>query len=790
MYKVEKQGGLFTASVILPSSIDPSLRLTQSVSSWLTERAAKRDAAFQAYVSLHRAKLVNDHLLPSRGDGLWALDVLGCGQTPSRTTPRERHNPWRTTLGLSSQLKLYRHRIVTEENSVSRPGLSLILVTYCEIATATPLTLYWDNRTTFVASLESSELFSISENDLELLQRATFFFLHSARSVAPRDENSADYALLVAPDVPFKDLAQWLDANQGSRSCLAQYADDASVSPSGFIRCPSLYGQPHLFVRWVQPTGGSELHLECHPFPKRKNLLYRGELSSKGSQSDEIDGRVGRVVPASTSRCDSLPWEISRTSLFVPPLVNHIQRLLVAEHLQASLLPLSHPVGLETIADAITCPSAQWPTNYQRLEYLGDSLLKFAVCIQLYHDHPLWHEGYLSQAKNSIVSNGSLTQAALRVGLDKFIIYTPFATRRWRVPTFRVNDSSVAKTPIPSKILADVLEALVGAAFSTGGYASAWETMHRFVEQIPNSMPSLSGRRVPEVGLAIPPELEKKIDELTGFNFRDRYVIWEALTHPSWRRDTSTGSYQRLEFLGDAILDMVIGRRLYQSKPEMTESQMTQIKAALVNGNFLGFLCLDMAIKEDTVQIYEQRKGVFDRSLQKGRLELWRFMRHDGPDIPMAQQSCARRHTQLRELIGHHLFSKNTYPWAILAQLGPDKFFSDIVESVIGAIFVDSGGQIEACEDFLTKLQLTHYLAQVMEEQVRVQHPRAILGRIIGSGSVDYNITRNVKDASLYDVAVMVNGEELVYVYGCRSKDECIVRGADLAVSKLESTSA
>lgn len=142
MYKVEKQGGLFTASVILPSSIDPSLRLTQSVSSWLTERAAKRDAAFQAYVSLHRAKLVNDHLLPSRGDGLWALDVLGCGQTPSRTTPRERHNPWRTTLGLSSQLKLYRHRIVTEENSVSRPGLSLILVTYCEIATATPLTLY------------------------------------------------------------------------------------------------------------------------------------------------------------------------------------------------------------------------------------------------------------------------------------------------------------------------------------------------------------------------------------------------------------------------------------------------------------------------------------------------------------------------------------------------------------------------------------------------------------------------------------------------------------------------
>ncbi|KAF5857981.1 Dicer-like protein 2 [Aspergillus alliaceus] len=610
---------------------------------------------------------------------------------------------------------------------------------------------------------------------------------------SPHNEDIADYALLVSPNVSFDDLAEWLDMNQGSRNCLDQYGDDASVIPHGFIRCESLHGQPNLFVRWVQPTEGSELQLLCRPFPRRKNLLHRGGLPSKEAQVrlDENEVADGKVVPTRLCRSDSLPWEISRTSLFLPHLTHHIQRLLMAESLRETLLRPSYPMDLETIADAITCPSSQWPSNYQRLEYLGDSILKFAVCIQLYHEYPLWHEGYLSQVKNSIGSNGSLTQAALSARLDSFLLYAPLATRRWVVPKSRVGDFSTIKIELSSKIMADVLEALIGASFLDGGYPSAWSTIHRFLEQIPNSMPSLSGRQTPRSSLVIPPELDEKIDTLIGRNFSDRYIIWEALTHPSWRRDTSTGSYQRLEFLGDAILDMIIARRLYQSKPELTESQMTQIKAAMVNGNFLAFLCLDLGLEEDTVQICELRRGVFDHVLQKGRLELWRFMRHDSPDIPAVQQSCVSRYTQLRELIGHHLSSKNTYPWATLAQLGADKIFSDLIESIIGAIFIDSAGQIEACEVFLEK-NSTDMLPRPSAEgagpgRAPAGHPeqddRIKLGRLLYQ-------TRNVEDTSLHDVTVTVNGEVLAYVYGCLSMDECIVRGANLAVVKLESTPA
>ncbi|KAE8394848.1 hypothetical protein BDV23DRAFT_179236 [Aspergillus alliaceus] len=749
VYKVERQCGMSRASVILPSSIDPSLRLRQGVSWWLTDRAAKRDAAFQAYASLHRAKLVNDNLLPSSQDGnpFQAPDEAYYGQASSRIALRESHNPWQTTPGFSSQLGVYRHRISIKENMTSRPDLSLVLITCGKIPAAKPLTLYWDSRTTFVVSLESSEHSTISEGHLELLRKTTRFFLYSARTTSPHNEDIADYALLVSPNVSFDDLAEWLDMNQGSRNCLDQYGDDASVIPHGFIRCESLHGQPNLFVRWVQPTEGSELQLLCRPFPRKKNLLHRGGLPSKEAQVrlDENEVADGKVVPTRLCRSDSLPWEISRTSLFLPHLTHHIQRLLMAESLRETLLRPSHPMDLETIADAITCPSSQWPSNYQRLEYLGDSILKFAWFKRLAHPG------------RSECETGQL-------------------------PSLRTSrHPAVGSAKVTSTGRSFILD---------GGYPSAWSTIHRFLEQIPNSMPSLSGRQTPRSSLVIPPELDEKIDILIGRNFSDRYIIWEALTHPSWRRDTSTGSYQRLEFLGDAILDMIIARRLYQSKPELTESQMTQIKAAMVNGNFLAFLCLDLGLEEDTVQICELRRGVFDHVLQKGRLELWRFMRHDSPDIPAVQQSCVSRYTQLRELIGHHLSLKNTYPWATLAQLGADKFFSDLIESIIGAIFIDSAGQIEACEVFLEKIQLTCYLDRVLKEQVLVEHPRAILSKMIGSSSVDYYITRNVEDTSLHDVTVTVNGEVLAYVYGCLSKDECIVRGANLAVVKLESTPA
>jgi ribonuclease-3 len=76
-------------------------------------------------------------------------------------------------------------------------------------------------------------------------------------------------------------------------------------------------------------------------------------------------------------------------------------------------------------------------------------------------------------------------------------------------------------------------------------------------------------------------ELEDKL----GIKFRDYSLISRALTHRSFLNE-NPGSIlednERLEFLGDAVLDFVVGAYLYHQFPEMDEGDLTSLRAALV----------------------------------------------------------------------------------------------------------------------------------------------------------------------------------------------------------------
>jgi ribonuclease-3 len=74
------------------------------------------------------------------------------------------------------------------------------------------------------------------------------------------------------------------------------------------------------------------------------------------------------------------------------------------------------------------------------------------------------------------------------------------------------------------------------------------------------------------------------LSERLGFAFRDEKLLETALTHPShsYERDGSRGN-ERLEFLGDAVLDLTIARLLYEAHPGWAEGDLTRARAALVN---------------------------------------------------------------------------------------------------------------------------------------------------------------------------------------------------------------
>jgi len=71
-------------------------------------------------------------------------------------------------------------------------------------------------------------------------------------------------------------------------------------------------------------------------------------------------------------------------------------------------------------------------------------------------------------------------------------------------------------------------------------------------------------------------ELQKSL----GYQFRDEKLITEALTHRSYSKDFNN---ERLEYLGDAVLDLIVGEYLYKLLPDAEEGLLSKLRAAMVN---------------------------------------------------------------------------------------------------------------------------------------------------------------------------------------------------------------
>lgn len=91
----------------------------------------------------------------------------------------------------------------------------------------------------------------------------------------------------------------------------------------------------------------------------------------------------------------------------------------------------------------------------------------------------------------------------------------------------------------------------------------------------------------------------KELESRLGLRFNDYSLLTRAITHRSYLNenpDQSLEDNERLEFLGDAVLDFIVGAYLYHRYPEMKEGELTMLRAALVRtetlANFAGELLL------------------------------------------------------------------------------------------------------------------------------------------------------------------------------------------------------
>ncbi|KKZ62243.1 hypothetical protein EMCG_00410 [[Emmonsia] crescens] len=805
-FRESEQDGMITAKVILPNILDPKFRVINGSRGWKTEKMAQRDAAFQAYVKLYQEGLVNDNLLPIHWMAAEDPALEYSEKRPSLVKVAGRINPWSMVATRWETTKtFYQSPIEISSGSLLFPQIRMVLPIPlpCEIS----FKIFWNEENTFNVCLKPL----VSDLSAGLVKHAadtTYIILSSvfAHRMLPE---CLDFSCLFLPamELTGEAITEWCSSVQGKipASDAVDY-DVKRLRELGLVRRLDQIRRPWTVerYRWMKriyedarsdgmdDSSGLEeseiLHVEGTAWPKRTDFLH----PVAHSDGVHLHHTAKKCYPARDCSIDKLPLKYSMFALLAPSIIHNIEIYLIAEQLNNTVLAPTAFKDLSLVITAISASVAREATNYQRIEFLGDSILKLHTTLQLAAANPIWHEGLLSKAKDKVVSNKRLSYAAVQLGLDKFILVDTFTGAKWRPGYNKVHiereKQGIPQREMSTKTLADVVEALLGAATIEGGQTKAEKCLEIFLPEI-RWMPfeerlNALYDAVAEVYENTPTSWFREIESLVGYTFNKKIFLVQAFTHPS-NPGSTTSSYQRLEFVGDAILDHVIVHHLFNSPRNFPHFDMHLMRTALANADFLAFLCIGMSSEEARYEIVKTSKEGRSTRMATRKVSLWQYMRHGTSwELTAAQQQTVNQYQTLEADISQALEKSKTYPWTLLSRLRAQKFFSDLIESVLGAIFIDSHGSLDACTVFLERIGLMKFLRRMLlEEGMDIMHPKQRLGQEVGRMKVHYETVHVVDEE---DVCALGYWTCRLFV-----GDECLVEENEgVSVTEVEAKAA
>jgi ribonuclease III len=107
----------------------------------------------------------------------------------------------------------------------------------------------------------------------------------------------------------------------------------------------------------------------------------------------------------------------------------------------------------------------------------------------------------------------------------------------------------------------------------------------------------------------VSPETRERAEKILGHRFKNHQLLKEALTHASIA-DRRLESNERMEFLGDAVLDLIICEALYLKFPEYQEGDLTKVKSAVVSRR----TCAEVANETGLTDLLIIGKGISSRN--------------------------------------------------------------------------------------------------------------------------------------------------------------------------------
>ncbi|KAL1297620.1 hypothetical protein AAFC00_006178 [Neodothiora populina] len=767
---------MVVSDVELPAAVHQDLRRTRSSRPFRTERGAMADAAFVAYIALHKAGLVNDNLLPLRTR---YEDIPGeTTSQPSMVMVLPRLNPW--SLHVYDQQKWSSSSVQIDIAGETFGELLMHLPLECR--DIPQLRLFWSGNRHGAATIlpgEPDQMEGPAQRNTA--RRETLTLLASIYQSGRIDYSRSDFAALFQP---YGYDASQVKAN-ASKSLL-DLPHTVSEKDFGLLRVKGQIGRAFIFDRMVLASDSSlNPIVYARKFPKSRSFLRRPYVQSSNESAAAVE------LALDDCTMDVLPSRYAFAAACIPSILHHVENTLIARELQETILRPVSITNLDLLMESTTSSSANAERNYERLEFLGDSVLKFCTHVQLMAQHPFWPESFLTSDKGRTNRNASLAKAAMRTGVDRFITTTMFTAHKWQPPY--ISDCTMTteeKVPRSTKTLADVVEALIGASYHEKGIAGALECIRIFLPDEIWTTPDEAHGALFNAGPRGDLPNSELVEEIVDYHFATPLLLLEATTHAS-TKNSSTLCYERLEFLGDAVLDQIIVPELFRYTPPRKNHEMHQLKQSVVNAHLLGFLCMELTVAQERNDVVRSANSTthFEIAPSWHSYCLADFLRCDS--AVSAQRSAAlSKHKDLRLHLLKELGEGKEYPWSLLYELHPPKFFSDMIESVLGAIYIDTHGSAVACADFMEHIGLMKLMRRFLNEHPEVRHPKERLGILADKERVHYDLKKatipDATDERIFECTVRIGDKEVVKVGGCRHPDEAEVKAAAEAIKVLE----
>lgn len=500
--------------------------------------------------------------------------------------------------------------------------------------------------------------------------------------------------------------------------------------------------------------------------------------------------------------------------------------------------PIGRGPELRDILCALTTINSNDIFDLERLESLGDSFLKYASSVYLFHKFPRMHEGQLTNIKCQLVSNRNLYYAGERINLpgrmkvksfsprDDFVVpgfFVPakvkkFIEEKQIRPTFLIgvqfpydevlsgqlsessfeavqrkfkdsnntteieidgqaqNDmqSYLHSQALSDKTVADSVEAIIGTYLVTGGPLAAVKILE-WLRIIPDKDKlaqllykpvdtSISLKKSTESEIDMLMNYGKKdIESILNYKFKDSALLLEAICHPSYTKNRVTGSYERLEFLGDAIMDFMITTHIYENCPNLKPGDITNLRSALVNNSTFAAYTVKLGL-------HKLMCSNFDRALYDA---IQKFVEHQ----------VERNHEILEDV----LFLVNEKECQIVEYIDIPKVLSDIFEALVGAIYLDCGGKLDVVWNVVYAImreEIHAFSSRIPRQPVSILYEHIHASPSFGTPKVLENETNKI----LMPVRFTKDGQRMT-VYGVgRNKSQAKRAAAKLALKILLTT--